>query len=401
MLKVPKVILLIEKSRAFGRGLLYGIVQYSNLHGPWLFYMEPEMDKKRREQPYKWIRDLDADGIIGYTWDATLIRTIVNSGLPAMIRGIETPTSNAFRMVTDQVAIGRMAAEHFLGRGFKRFAYCGFDDMIWSQQRGENFNKTIKKAGYKCYFYQQPKVKRLRTADKEQAIIAEWLKSLPKPIALMAGNDDRSQDVLAACKMANLDVPTEVAILGVDNDELVCSLSYPQLSSIALSTEGAGYKAARILYKLMSGQKIAQSEKEVPISPLHVVTRQSTDITAIEDRQVAEAINFVRKHSKELILVGDVAEAVSLSRRTLEQRFRKLLKHSVHEEIARTRVDQMAIMLTDTNLPISQIARLLGYSYANNISRYFKQQKGMNPLEYRKKFGLQKFFSEHKILKLD
>lgn len=122
----------------------------------------------------------------------------------------------------------------------------------------------------------------------------------------------------------------------------------------------------------MSGQKITQAEEEVPISPLHVVTRQSTDITAIEDRQVAEAIHFVRKHSKELLLVGDVAEAVGLSRRALEQRFRKLLKHSVHEEITRTRVDQMAIMLTDTNLPISQIARLLGYSYANNISRYFK-----------------------------
>jgi len=387
MSKVPKVILLIEKSRAFGRGLLHGIVQYSNLHGPWLFYMEPEINKKSREQPYKWIRDLDADGIIGYTWDVNLIKMIVNSGLPAMVRGIEKPTLNAFRIVTDQVAIARMAAGNFLERGFKRFAYCGFDDMIWSQQRGKNFSRTIEKFGYKCFFYRQPKAKRLRTADKEQTIIAEWLRSLPKPIAIMASNDDRSQDVLAACKIADLDVPTQVAILGVDNDELVCSLSYPQLSSIALSTEGAGYEAARILYKLMTGQEIAETEKEVPILPLHVVTRQSTDITAIEDRQVAEAINFIRKHFKELILVSDVAEAVGLSRRTLEQRFRKVLKRSVHEEIAYTRVNQMASMLTDTNLPISQIARLLGYSYANNISRYFKQQKGISPSDYRKKFS--------------
>ena len=387
MSKVLKVILLIEKSRAFGRSLLHGIVQYSNLHGPWLFYMEPETTKKGREQPYKWIKELEVDGIIGYTWDSNLIKTIVNTGLPAMIRGIEKPTQNTFRMVTDQVEISRMAAEYLLERGFKRFAYCGFDDLLWSQQRGENFRRIIAESGYRTYIYQQPKAKRLRTADKEQALIAKWLESLPKPVGVMAGNDDRSQDVLAACKIADLDVPTQVAILGVDNDELVCNLSYPQLSSIALSTESAGYEAARVLHKLMSGQQITKEEKELSIFPMHVITRQSTDITAIEDRQVAEAVNFIRKHPKDLIQVGDVAEAVSLSRRALEQRFRKVLKHSVHEEIARTRVNQMATMLTETNLPISQIARLLGYSYSNNISRYFKQQKGISPLHYRKKYS--------------
>lgn len=390
MLKVPKVALVIEKSRAFGRGLLHGIAQYANLHGPWLFYTEPERDERRRERPHKWISDLDADGIIGYTWDASLIRTIVGLGVPAVIRGIDRPTSNAFCMVTDQAAISRMAAEHFLERGFKRFAYCGFDDMMWSQQRGQNFGRTIQEAGYRCLFYRQPKARRLRTPDKEQAIIAEWLQSLPKPVAVMASNDDRSQDVLAACKIADLDVPTKVAILGVDNDQLVCSLSYPQLSSIALGTEGAGYEAARILCKLMNGQETTAAEKAVLISPLHVVTRQSTDITAVEDRQVVEAIHFIRKHFKEMILVDDVAEAADLSRRALEQRFRKLLKHSVHEEIVRTRVNQMASMLADTNLPISQIARLLGYSYINNISRYFRQQRGISPSGYRKKLGPRK-----------
>lgn len=387
MSKVLKVILLIEKSRAFGRSLLHGIVQYSNLHGPWLFYMEPEINKKTREKPYKWIKDLDADGIIGYTWDKDLIKTIMDSGLPAMVRGIEEPTNNVFRLVTDQMAVSRTAANYFLERGFKRFAYCGYDDMLWSVQRGENFGKILEDFGFKCFFYHQPRAKRLRTADKEQAIIAEWIESLPKPVAIMAGNDDRSQDVLAACKIADLDVPTQVAILGVDNDELVCNLSYPQLSSVSLSTQRAGYEAARVLHKLMGGQEITEAERELPILPLHVVTRQSTDITAIEDRQIAEAVNFIRTHSKELIQVGDVAEAVGLSRRTLEQRFRKVLKHSVHEEIAYTRVNQMAAMLTDTNLPISQIARLLGYPYANNISRYFKQLKGMSPSTYRKKLG--------------
>jgi len=120
----------------------------------------------------------------------------------------------------------------------------------------------------------------------------------------MACNDDRSQDVLAACKITDIEVPREVAILGVNNDELVCGLSYPQISSIATSTERAGYETARVLDKLMKGQKIAKAEKQVTISPLHVVTRQSTDVMAIENRQVAEAVQFIRKHSKDVILLA-------------------------------------------------------------------------------------------------
>ena len=389
MSKVPKVILLIEKSRAFGRGLLHGIVQYSNLHGPWLFYMEPEMHKKGRKHPYEWIKELQADGIIGYTWDTNLVKEIVNLECPAVIRGLEKPTQSAYCVVTDQAAIARTAVKYFQDLGFRRFAYCGFDDMIWSQQRGENFRKIVAESGFnfQTYMYKQPKLKRLRTPDKEQVIIAKWLVSLPKPIAVMAGNDDRSQDILAACKIADINVPSEVAILGVDNDELICGLSYPQLSSIALSTQRAGYDAAHVLGKLMDGQKVAENEKEVLVSPLHVVTRQSTDIMAIEDKQVAKAVHFIRNHSNEVIQVGNVAEAAGLSRRTLEQRFRKILGHSVLEEIKYARVNQMTKMLVETNLSISQISWSLGFPYTNNISRYFKQQKGISPLEYRKKYA--------------
>lgn len=389
MPKVPKVILLIEKSRSFGRGLLHGIVQYSNLHGPWLFYMEPEIHKKGRKHPYEWIKELQADGIIGYTWDTNLIKAIVSLECPAVIRGLEKPTQSAYRVGTDQAAIARTAVNYFQELGFRRFAYCGFDDMIWSQQRWENFRRIVAESdfNFKTYMYKQPKTKRLRTPDKEQIIIAEWLVSLPKPIAVMAGNDDRSQDILAACKIAEINVPSEVAILGVDNDELICGLSYPQLSSIALSTQRAGYDAARVLGKLMDGQKVAENEKEVLVSPLHVVTRQSTDIMAIEDKQVAKAVHFIRNHSNEVIQVGNVAEAAGLSRRTLEQRFRKILGHSVLEEIKYARVNQMTKMLTETNLSISQIAWSLGFPYTNNISRYFKQQKGITPLEYRRKYA--------------
>jgi len=387
MSNIPKVILLIEKSRAFGKGLITGIVQYSNLCGPWLFYMEPDFYMTGSVQPYKWMKDLDADGIIAHTWDVDIIQNIIDSGLPAMICGINKPVSNTYCLVTDENAVGRMAAEYFLKHGFTRFAFCGFDNMIWSKRRGESFCRTIAEYGLKTCFYQQPEVKHSLNEEEEQKIIAQWLQLLPKPVAIMACNDDKGRDVLAACKIADFKVPNDVAILGVDDDELICSLSYPQLSSIAVSTETAGYEAAKILDKLMNGKEIAESEKEVSISPVHVVTRHSTDIMAIEDQQIAEAVNYIRKHSKNVIQVGNVAEAVGLSRRTLEQRFRKILAHSVHEEITYARVNHMADILINTNMSVSRIARLLGYPYANNISRYFKKQKGMSPSEYRKKFS--------------
>jgi LacI family transcriptional regulator len=388
MLKIPKVILLIERSRSFGRGLLHGIIQYSNLHGHWLYYMKPEFYRQGGEKTHKWLKGLDADGVMAHTWDSDFIDTIVKLDIPAIICGLDKPRQKACRLSTDEAGVGSMAADYFMKSGFKHFAFCGFDDMIWSQQKCKGFKRTLAEAGFQTSVYQQPAAKYLRKSAKEQFIIANWLKSLPKPLALMTCNDDRAQDVLAACKIAEFEVPDEVAILGVDNDKLICNFSYPQLSSITLSTERAGYEAAKVLDKLMKGQKIAKNEKEVTILPPHVVTRQSTDIMAIEDKAVAEAVSFIRRNSRKMIQVGDVAQAVGLSRRALEQHFRKALAHSVHEEIKYTRVNQMANMLISTNLSISQIAKLLGYPYAtNNISRYFKQQKGMGPLDYRRKFS--------------
>ena len=387
MSKIPKVIFLVETSRAYGRGLLRGIAQYSKLHGPWLFFMGPEFYVKGIEHSYRWMKDLDADGIIAPLWDDAIIRMIDNLGVPAVICGIEKPSLRACRVVTDDIAVGRTAAEYFLERGFRRFAFCGFNDAIWSQHRGESFSRSVRDVGFEIYIYKRHKAARRRLSEGEQTVIAEWLKSLPRPIAIMACNDDRGQDVLAACRLAGLEVPGEVAILGVDDDELVCDLSYPQLSSIAVNTERAGYEAARVLDKLMGGQQIEEAEKVVPISPLHVVTRQSTDIMAIEDLQVAEAVHFIRMHSRKVIQVSDVAEAVGLSRRALEQHFRKVLRHSVHDEIKYARVNQMADLLISTNLTMSQIARFLGYPNASNISRYFKQKKGISPMEYRKKIG--------------
>jgi LacI family transcriptional regulator len=387
MSKIPKVIFLVETSRAYGRGLLRGITQYSKLNGPWLFFIGPEFYVKGIEHSYKWMNNLGADGVIAPLWDDDIIKKIDSLGLPAIICGVEKPSLRACRVVTDDVAVGRMAAGYFLERGFQRFAFCGFNDAIWSLRRSESFSKSVRDVGFEAHIYRRCEKAERRSSEVERRFIAEWLKSLPKPIAIMACNDDRGQDVLAACRLAMLEVPNEVAVLGVDDDDLVCNLSYPQLSSVAVNTERAGYEAARILDKLMRGQQIEDDEKAVHISPLHVVTRQSTDIMAVEDQLVADAVHFIRMHSRKIIQVGDVAEAIGLSRRALEQHFKKALRHSVHDEIKYARVGQMTDLLINTNLTMSQISRFLGYPNASNISRYFKKIKGISPMDYRRRFG--------------
>jgi LacI family transcriptional regulator len=201
----------------------------------------------------------------------------------------------------------------------------------------------------------------------------------------MACNDDRGRQITEACKVAGLDVPEQVAIIGVDNDELVCELSDPPLSSVALNVERGGYEAAELLDEMMSGRK--RKKKNIIVEPTRIVTRQSTDVLAVEDRDVAKAIRFIREHSTEPIQVADVVNAATMCRRALQKRFREMLNRSIHAEIRRVRTTQAAQMLMETNLSTADIARSLGYAGLEKFSRYFKREKAMSPLAYRKKYG--------------
>jgi len=278
-----------------------------------------------------------------------------------------------------------MAAEYLHNRGLRQFAYCGFDDMPWSRNRHKSFQQRIAEAGFEIHSYSQPKSRIKRLWQNEQKFLADWLKSLPKPIGLMACNDDRGQDVLNACKVAGLDVPDDIAVLGVDNDELICDLSRPPLTSVALNTERAGYEAAELLDKLIKGDE-KMANQTIMVRPTNVVTRQSTEILAIEDREVIRAVRYIRQHTKKAIQVTDVVGVTNLSRRVLEKRFRKVLSRSILKEIRRSRVNQIAGMLVETNQSILQIALASGFTDANHISRYFQREKGISPVAYRKQY---------------
>ncbi|UCF42835.1 MAG: DNA-binding transcriptional regulator, partial [Planctomycetota bacterium] len=289
-------------------------------------------------------------------------------------------------IVASNDKIGQMAAEHLLDRGLKHFAYCGFDDIFWSVERSETFSKRIAEAGFKTHFYKRPKSRVKQLWKTEQLIMADWLKSLPKPVGLMACNDDRGQQVIDACKIAGLNMPDNVAIIAVDNDELVCGLTDPTLSSVNLNFERAGYESAELLDKLIAG-KVKTMGRQIIVRSTHVVTRQSTDILAIDDPLISAALRFIRRNAKKDIQISDVVEAVATSRRTLQQRFRKLMHRSLHDEIMRVRVELVARLLVETNLSVSEIAIRLNYASPEHISRSFKRIKGLTPLAYRKDHG--------------
>jgi len=381
---------MMETSRKYGRSILCGIAKYSRAHGPWIFYRQAPFywGSSNKKARLKQLLKLDIDGIIlREQREQEVTDSLLALGLPVVVSPYRERFPGLHNIVSDDAAIGTMAAEYLLRRGFKQFAYCGFGDMYyWSRERGKSFGDRVTQAGYEIhhYAYEQPKSRYPHSWEKEQVILVDWLKRLPKPVAMMACNDDRSQHVLEACKIAGLNVPEQVAIIGLGNDDLVCDLAFPPLSSIALGAEKGGYEAAATLDKLMRGKQVPNQSIIVPV--LYVVTRQSTDILKIDDPYVAQALRFIHRRAKrEAIQVADVLRVVPLSRRSLYERFTRVLGRSIHEEIKHVRVEQLARMLVSTSLSISQIASALGCSEMKNLARYFKQAKGISPLQYRKR----------------
>lgn len=377
MPKAPKVMLFLESSREYGRQLIFGITRYTYYHAPWSFCRIPG----GRSQRFPNIKELDVDGIIAHVKNYAICQKIIASGIPAIIKGYENPALPCIQ--TDDAGIGVTGAEHLLERGFKNFAFCGYNDVYWSDYRKDAFAARVSEEGYSCNCFMHSKP--TDSWSRQQKPLSKWLASLPKPVGLMTCVDDRSQEVLEACKLADIDVPTEVAIVGVDNDQLVCGLARPQLSSIALGVENAGYEAADLLNKLMAGEPNTGQIITTQVS--HVEIRQSTDILAMDDRGVAIAIHYIKQHLTENFGVNEVIDAVGIPRRTLQLRFKKEIGRTIFEEIRRLKVEQVAKMLATTQLPISDIAMDLGFPGIDHISRTFRKVKGMSPLEYRKQYG--------------
>ena len=387
--KIPIIALLIESSRASGRALLDGIAQFAQHYGHWSFYWEPG----GLEKAWPKLKALNVDGII--LRDVDKLDEVKRLDVPAVVIGHnKREIPNFVNVVTDSAAIGRIGAEHLLSRAFKHFAYCGYGSispsgrkskpLVWSELRKASFQKSIGKAGFKVHTYWT-----LSAATdawpEELNKMTNWLRSLPKPVGLMACNDDCGRQVIEACKLGELPVPDEVGVLGADNDELVCGLSNPAMSSVAINFERAGYEAALVLNDLLRGK--TKAPVNITVAATHVVVRSSTDFVAITDRNLSKALQFIRDHLRENIMVSDVARVAGLSRRSLEMKFRREMKFSIQKYIRRVRTDQIVRLLTETDLPVGEIAESLGFSDAQHFARYFRAGKGLSPLAFRRASG--------------
>jgi LacI family transcriptional regulator len=375
----PNVALLIETSNAYARGLLHGIRAYIREHRAWSIYVG---EQRRGEPAPLWLKRWSGDGIIARIESAAIADAVLASGLPAIDVSAARRVPDLLYVETDDADIARLAADHLLQRGFRHFGFCGDPRFNWSNWREEHFRRLVAAAGHTCSVLRTPGGGRGAVSwEEERKGIAAWVRSLPKPAGVMAAYDIRGREVLDVCRQLGAKVPDEVAVIGVDNDELLCDLADPPLSSVIPDTWRTGYEAARLLDLMMAGQS------ELPaahlIKPLGVATRDSTDVLATDDGDISAAVRFIRDHANEGIKVADVLQAVPLSRRVLESRFRKLLGRSPHEEITRVQVERVKELLAETSLSLGAIAHRSGYRHVEYMSVAFKRETGQAPSQYR------------------
>jgi LacI family transcriptional regulator len=381
-----KVALLIETARGYGRQVLRGIVDYANHHGHWSFYVTPGDFEQALPEMERW----GGTGIIARIMNPQLARGIAATGLPTIALDMpeeRTDSNGAFHgfseLATDSFAAAKMAAEHLLSKGFKHYAFVGTPGHVWSDRREKSFCERITAAGFAPRAFRTSRRKRKLHWAVEQEALAQWLRALPKPIGLMACNDDRGREVLEACRTAQIEVPEEIAVIGVDNDSLLCDLASPPLSSVALNAERGGFEAAELLEKLMA-RRVTTPHKIV-VEPLYIVNRHSTNIVAVDDTDVAAAMRFIRDHSGQPLRVHEVADAVGLSRRMLEIRFRAALGRSLNDEIQRVHLEMAKRLLTETDWPMEKVALASGYNGASYLSVLFQRFLKLNPTEYRRR----------------
>jgi len=367
----PHVALIIESSIEYGRGVLRGIAGYLKEHGPWSIFLE---QRELGAALPKWIREWDGDGIITRSDDPRIVR----SGLPTV--GLYDRVEDRLRLpmiLNDNLAVGRMGARHLADRGFRHLAYYGVRRERWSELRLAGAWEVARSVQASFARHSSG-----GTWEASQERLKRWLAGLPRPLGLVAANDLHGLRALDACRRAGLAVPEEVAVVGADDDAEVCELSDPPLSSVTFHPEKVGYEAAALLERLMAGRAAPAEPLRVP--PLGVSARQSSDILAIDDADVAKAIHHIRRHAFEGITVEDVLRELPLSRRALEHRFRRRLGRTPKEEIQRLRFEEAKSLLASTDLPLARISDRLGFHQPAYLSAAFRREAGVSPSAYRR-----------------
>lgn len=376
---VRRIALLMGQELSFTRAVIRGIREYGLQRPGWIFRCGPTV-----VDILPGLREWRPDGIIAGLYNKEFAQRVLRFRKPIIDTGCCISNLRAPVVDVDHDAVGRMAAEHFLEKRFASFGYFGVRAARYSQLRETSFRNRLQEAGFEVssfygdYLYQTSEAARWKVIDRKTRT---WLKKLRKPAAIFACNDIPARLVADTCSALGLCVPNDVAILGVDNDDLECSLTVPSLSSIAIPGERIGYEAARLLERMMSGQG---EQRSVFLPPVRTVTRQSTDTMAISDPMVTAALVYMRQDAARGINVESVALAVGVGRRELERKFRRILGSTLLRELRRIRVERAKELLAGTNLRMPAVAKQSGFSTPQRLAVVFRQFERISPSTYRR-----------------
>ena len=378
------VAVVVEVGGTFLRSVCEGISRFARERGDWLLF--PHKTTGNPTEIREWLRASRIDGIISAANSRELFLCLRATGIPLVNALSRDCGPGVSSVTTDSLAIGRLAAEFFLPAGFLNFAYCGYPGLTFSDLREQGFRDVLAAHGHSLYTISGAEpVAGYEQIDGTQSdvIIGEWLRRLPKPMALLAGNDVRGQQVIRLARDLAIDVPGELAVLGVDNDELLCNLSTPSLSSVDAAGEVVGHAAARLLDGLLRGS--VKSGTELPIPPVRIVERQSTGIPLPENPLVARAFRLIRDSAGHNLTVKELCNDLRLSRTHLDNLFRQHLGRTPADEIKRVRLKHMTSLLQNTRLALHEVASRCGFSSATSFCQFVRRETGLSPRELRRR----------------
>ena len=378
-----RLLFITDFTEQFAYRFLRGVLNYAKSTEQWVVCKMPPSYKRQlgMEGVVAWAKEWHADVVIGQfdpDDDVTLFR---KNGIVVLAQDYIAKFDTIPNITGDYALTGAMAAEYFLSKGFSNFGYFGYNGVCWSDERCESFRSRIEKSvgGGSFYMYDRQNIDNMWYYD--QSILTDWLLSLPKPIAIMACDDNQGNNLIEACNSAGIRIPSEVSIIGVDNDDLLCNLSIPTLSSISVDIEEGGYRTAQMIEHLVANPDAVH--EDIVLKPIRVVGRLSTAAYATDDKEIQKAVLFIHQNCQRKISVDDVVKVVALSRRLLEIRFKEVTGQSIWQYISGLKLKTFAEMLLDTNEQIINIALSLGESDAKSISKKFKAAYGCSPNEWR------------------
>ena len=387
----PRVLLLIPTANLIQRQLLNGILRYAHQHGPWEFHM---ITGYFEEQGLRMTREWGCTGAIALTETQSDIDTVLSAGVPVVfinppadLRGSDGPLAKHCCVIRDQPAVGRVGADYFLNRQYTNFAFVGHSkNKPWSSLRQQGFVDRLQEKGFGCNVYPSPSRSECNDFGLEKKRLAAWLQSLPKPVALMVSRDQRARQVLDTCAGEGITVPHEVAVLGVDNDEILCETITPSLSSISMDGENTGYDCAKLLDEQMTLPEASRKPCVLSLGMPSVVTRRSTDTSCISDPLIAKAMEYIQLNIDKPLAVADVAKYLNVSQRLLEMRARRSIGLTICSEIQRLRLNRARTLLRNTKMTVSEIALECGFYDPSHLGLWFKKTFEMTPTEFRRSF---------------